>query len=60
MHPELNFGWLLMGFEAGGRNAHRFHSREHAEVDTRPRLRLIYRTPETVVNDGFESLTDCE
>jgi hypothetical protein len=49
-----------MGFEAGGRNAHRFHSREHAEVDTRPRLRLIYRTPETVVNDGFESLTDCE
>ena len=57
--PEENSGWLLLGFEDGARNARRFHSREHPEVQTRPRLRLIYRTPDMVFADGFESLPGC-
>lgn len=57
--PDRNFGWLLMGFEAGGRNAHRFHSRQHFEVETRPRLRLVYRPPGIVLSDGFEAQVPC-
>jgi hypothetical protein len=59
-HPQQNFGWLLIGFEDGAMNAHRFHSREHTEVNTRPRLRLVYRSPESVSSDGFETIATCE
>ena len=54
-----NFGWLLTGFEDGGMNAHRFHSRENLEVDTRPRLRLVYRTPDDLSSDSFETPSAC-
>jgi len=60
LDPDQNFGWLLMGFEDGAMNAHRFHSREHPEVETRPRLRLVYRAPDNLSSDGFEALVTCE
>ncbi len=58
--PDRNFGWLLMGFEAGGRNAHRFHSRQHSDPETRPRLRLVYRPPGMVLSDSFEAQATCD
>lgn len=58
--PDTNFGWLLKGFEDGARNARRFHSREHPDAETRPRLLLEYSTPDTVIVDGFESQTACK
>ena len=58
--PEQNFGWVLLGFEDGGMNAHRFHSREHPDTETRPRLRIAYRPPGTLLVDGFEPPPDCD
>lgn len=58
--PDTNFGWLLKGFEDGARNARRFHSREHPDAETRPRLLIEYSTPETLLMDGFESQTACK
>lgn len=58
--PERNFGWLLMGFEVGGMNARRFHSRHHFDAETRPRLRIVYRPPGALLADGFESTISCK
>lgn len=57
--PDRNFGWLLKGFEASGGNAHRFHSRQHFEGETRPRLRVVFRPPGVVFSDGFEAQMPC-
>jgi hypothetical protein len=57
---DLNFGWIIIGGEEGGGSARRFNSRENNQAETRPRLRVIYRTPEQVFADGFESQPVCD
>ena len=58
--PEENFGWVLIGAESGGMNAHRFNSREHFSPDTRPQLILVYAPPGILQSDGFESEVTCQ
>lgn len=57
--PGDNFGWLLRGFEDGAQNARRFHSREHSDAATRPRLKLVFRGPDELLMDGFEDAPTC-
>lgn len=57
--PELNFGWELVGGEAGGTSAHRFNSREHSAPEQRPQLTIVYRKKESVFGDGFEDDFNC-
>ncbi len=57
---DVNFGWIVVGGEEGGGSARRFNSRENAQPETRPRLRLIYREPGQIFVDGFESSPACD
>ncbi len=57
--PAQNHGWILLGFEDGAQNARRFHSREHVDAQTRPRLRLFYRAADELLIDGFEDQQGC-
>ncbi len=59
-NSAVNFGWIVIGGEAGGGTARRFNSRENLEVETRPRLRVVYRSPDEVYADGFETPQACE
>jgi hypothetical protein len=54
-----NFGWIIIGNEDGGGTARRFNSRSNNDEETRPRLRVVYRTPEWVFMDGFETPGVC-
>jgi len=38
-HNAMNFGWII----EGGGTARRFISRNDAQAETRPRLRVVYR-----------------
>jgi len=58
--PELNFGWIVVGGEVAGYSAHRFNSRENATTETRPRLKIVYRTAGSVFGDGFEAAQPCD
>lgn len=58
-NPELNFGWAIVGGEAGSSSAHRFNSRQHNSPDQRPQLTIIYRAKGTVFSDGFEQFFSC-
>jgi len=40
--PAANHGWILLGDEAGQRNARRFDSRENAAAGNRPQLEIEY------------------
>lgn len=53
-NPGMNSGWVLLGNEDAGGSARRFNSVNNVEAGSRPRLRLIYRSPEEVFADGFE------
>ncbi|MCC6145247.1 MAG: DNRLRE domain-containing protein, partial [Candidatus Hydrogenedentes bacterium] len=46
--PAENFGWIVVGNESSAGNARRFASRENETTAIRPRLRLIWITPETI------------
>ncbi len=52
----VNFGWVLLGNEDAGGSARRFNSVNNTEAGSRPRLRLVYRSPGDVFGDGFESV----
>lgn len=54
-NSAVNFGWIIIGNEDGGGNARRFNSRNNADEETRPRLRVVYRPPEEIFTDGFEA-----
>ena len=41
-HPELNFGWVLIGDETTRQNARAFGSRENSDPALRPTLELTY------------------
>ena len=41
-HPELNFGWILIGDETTRQNARAFGSRENDDPALRPALELTY------------------
>ena len=41
-HPELNFGWVLIGDETTRQNARAFGSRENSDPALRPALELTY------------------
>jgi hypothetical protein len=41
-HPELNFGWVLIGDETTRQNARAFGSRENPDPALRPALELTY------------------
>lgn len=41
-HPELNFGWVLIGDEATRQNSRAFGSRENPDPALRPALELTY------------------
>ena len=41
-HPELNFGWVLIGDEATRQNSRAFGSRENSDPALRPALELSY------------------
>ena len=43
--PAANFGWLLLGDEAGPGTARRFDSREHPDAAQRPTLTVHYSFP---------------
>ncbi|MEE8158570.1 MAG: DNRLRE domain-containing protein [Dehalococcoidia bacterium] len=43
--PSSNFGWILIGNEAGNRTAKRFDSRENGSAANRPVLTIIYTPP---------------
>lgn len=46
-HPELNFGWILLGDEAHGQTAKRFNSSEsNTGVNVPPQLTITYTIPE--------------
>jgi len=57
--PEQNFGWILVGGEAGGFSAHRFSSREHNTPEQRPVLTIIYKQPHDIFEDGYEKSLNC-
>lgn len=57
---ESNFGWIILGGEEGGGTARRFNSRSNSQTDTRPRLRVVYRVPDVVYADGFETPETCD
>jgi hypothetical protein len=57
---NASFGWIVIGGEEGGGTARRFNSTNNAQLETRPRLRVVYRSPEFVFADGFESAVLCE
>ena len=44
-----NFGWIVIGNEVTPRSVKRFNSREHADVNQRPRLEVTYTAPATAV-----------
>ncbi len=44
-HPDENFGWILIGDEAGAATAKRFNSRQNADTTTVPMLEIFYSTP---------------
>ncbi|HET6566054.1 MAG TPA: hypothetical protein VFG52_11620 [Xanthomonadales bacterium] len=56
-NPGTNSGWVLLGNEDAGGSVRRFNSVNNAEAGSRPRLRLIYQSPEDVFADGFEAAT---
>jgi len=58
-NPELNFGWILVGGEAGGFSAHRFGSRENSTRDQRPTLTIAYKRLDSTFSDGFETVPNC-
>jgi len=58
-NPELNFGWAVIGGEAGSSSAHRFNSRQHSSTDQRPQLTIIYQAKGTVFSDSFEQFIGC-
>ncbi len=43
--PASNFGWLVLGNEAANHTAKRFHAREGANANQRPKLTLNYTPP---------------
>jgi len=45
-NPATNYGWLLLGDEAGFQTAKRYDSRENAEPTFRPALSIDYTVPE--------------
>ncbi len=48
--PSSNRGWVLVGNEAGIHNAKRFHSSEGSNADTRPKLKVTFRSPSAARN----------
>ncbi|HJQ98006.1 MAG TPA: DNRLRE domain-containing protein [Candidatus Polarisedimenticolaceae bacterium] len=46
-HPELNFGWVLIGDETTRQNSRAFGSRENSDPALRPALELTYPRRET-------------
>jgi hypothetical protein len=58
-NPEQNYGWILVGGEAGGFSAHRFSSRENTTSEQRPRLTIVYRQPDEIFEDDFEEILSC-
>ena len=59
-NPEMNFGWIIVGGESGGFNAHRFNSRENNNPEHRPKLTLVYAAKDHVFEDSFEQFTGCQ
>jgi len=59
--PASNFGWILIGPEAGGQSAKRFDSREHSEAERWPRLNVSFTLPSAnqapQVNDPIPAQT---
>lgn len=43
--PSINFGWVLIGNEAGSQTAKRFDSRENGTSANRPVLTITYTPP---------------
>ena len=58
-NPAENFGWIVTG-DAGGTSARRFNSRENVIPNTQPILTIIYRKPEVILNDRFDSPPSCD
>jgi len=50
--PSANFGWILLGGEAGNRTAKRFYSREAGSASQRPKLTVEYTLPNTLPTLG--------
>jgi len=42
LHPERNFGWILIGDETGRQTVRAFASRENPDPALRPRLEITY------------------
>ena len=59
-HPELNFGWILIGNEDGIAFAvKQFGSRENTNPDARPLLEVVHEDPALPVElGGFDALVD--
>jgi hypothetical protein len=59
--PASNFGWILIGPEAGGQSAKRFDSREHPDAERWPRLSISFTLPSAnqapQVNDPIPAQT---
>ncbi|MCU0454420.1 MAG: DNRLRE domain-containing protein [Bacteroidetes bacterium] len=49
-NPSTNFGWIVIGGEAGPGTAKRFDSRENAIVANRPKLTISYTTSTSVAD----------
>ena len=47
--PAANFGWVVLGNEESSRTTKRFDTREHANADVWPLLRIEFATPPTAV-----------
>lgn len=58
-NPEQNFGWIIVGGEAGSMNAHRFNSRQNRTPEQRPQLTIVYQKKDSVFDDSFEDLLNC-
>jgi hypothetical protein len=50
--PASNFGWVLLGNEAGNGTAKRFHSRETSTASQRPKLTVEYTLPNSAPTAG--------
>lgn len=53
-NPGQNFGWIIVGGEAGGQSARRFSSRHHEDAEKRPELTLVYQEKDNIFEDSFE------
>ena len=53
-NPGQNFGWIIVGGEAGDLSARRFNSRHHEDAEKQPKLTLVYKDKDNIFEDSFE------